>query len=232
MVNPLTEMAYHALGARYGEDLSGLAAEEVAAALDSIAQDFLTVEGATYRDLLSFDPAADQGLLRVSWGVLQRQVVAAMNEGAGDAELARRVGLVWQRPKAAGVTATAEVVEKVAFVGARQVLTTARPDAWGSGVGVLHQAYIDDVSGALVDVRLTKALGTAVRFALAFSRGVIAYPSRASATFWTGCRLPRAGCGSLCRALSTLRRMGWVSCGLFWTRGCRRGCRIRSWCFR
>ena len=57
------------------------------------------------------------------------------------------------------MTATAEVVEKVAFVGARQILTTARPDAWGSGVGVLHQAYIDDVSGALVDVRLTKALG-------------------------------------------------------------------------
>ena len=159
VVNPLTEMAYHALESRYGEDLSGLAGEEVAAALDSIAQDFLVVEGATYGDLLSFDAAADQGLLRVSWGVLQRQVVAAMNEGAGDAELARRVELVWQRPKAAGVTATAEVVEKVAFVGARQILTTARPDAWGSGVGVLHQAYIDDVSGALVDVRLTKALG-------------------------------------------------------------------------
>ena len=159
VVNPLTEMAYHALESRYGEDLSGLAGEEVAAALDSIAQDFLTVEGATYRDLLSFDAAADQGLLRVSWGVLQRQVVAAMNEGAGDAELARRVELVWQRPKAAGVTATGEVVEKVEFVGARQILTTARPDAWGSGVGVLHQAYIDDASGALVDVRLTKALG-------------------------------------------------------------------------
>ena len=99
VVNPLTEMAYHALESRYGEDLSGLAAEEVAAALDSIAQDFLVVEGTTYRDLLSFDPAADQGLLRVSWGVLQRQVVAAINEGAGDAELARRVELVWQRPK-------------------------------------------------------------------------------------------------------------------------------------
>ena len=159
VVNPLTEMAYHVLGSRYGEDLSGLTGEEVAAALDSIAQSYLTVEGATYRDLLSFDPAADQGLLRVSWGVLQRQVVAAINEGAGDAELARRVELVWQRPKTAGVTATAEVVEKVAFVGARQILTMARPDAWGSGVGVLHQAYIDDVSGALVDVRLTKALG-------------------------------------------------------------------------
>ena len=159
VVNPLTEMAYHALGSRYGEDLSGLAGEEVAAALDSIAQDFLVVEGATYRDLLSFDAAADQGLLRVSWGVLQRQVVAAMNEGAGDAELARRVELVWQRPKVAGVTATAEAIEKVEFVGARQILTTARPDAWGSGVGILHQAYIDDASGVLVDVRLTKALG-------------------------------------------------------------------------
>ena len=154
VVNPLTEMAYHALGSRYGEDLSGLAGEEVAAALDSIAQGFLRVEGATYRDLLSFDPAADQGLLRVSWGVLQRQVVAAMNEGAGDAELARRVELVWQRPKAAGVTATAEVVEKVEFVGARQILTTARPAAWGGGVGVLQQAYIDDASGTLVDILL------------------------------------------------------------------------------
>ena len=159
VVNPLTEMAYHALGSRYGEDLSGLAGEEVAAALDSIAQDFLTVEGATYRDLLSFDPAADQGLLRVSWGVLQRQVVAAMNEGAGDAELARRVELVWQRPKVAGVTAMGAAIEKVEFVGARQILTTARPDAWGGGVGILHQAYIDEASGALVDVRLTKALG-------------------------------------------------------------------------
>ena len=156
VVNPLTEMAYHALGSRYGEDLSGLAAEEVAAALDSIAQSYLTVEGATYRDLLSFDAAADQGLLRVSWGVLQRQVVAAMNEGAGDAELARRVELVWQRPKVAGVTATAEAIEKVEFVGARQILTMARPDAWGSGVGVLHQAYIDDASGALVDILLEK----------------------------------------------------------------------------
>ena len=156
VVNPLTEMAYHALGSRYGEDLSGLAAEEVAAALDSIAQSYLTVEGATYRDLLSFDAAADQGLLRVSWGVLQRQVVAAMNEGAGDAELARRVELVWQRPKVAGVTATGEAIEKVEFVGARQILTTARPDAWGSGVGVLHQAYIDDASGALVDILLEK----------------------------------------------------------------------------
>ena len=119
---------------------------------------FLTVEGPTYRDLLSFDAAADQGLLRVSWGVLQRQVVAAMNEGAGDAELARRVELVWQRPQVAGVTATAEVVEKVEFVGARQILTTARPDAWGSGVGVLHQAYIDDVSGALVDVAVDESV--------------------------------------------------------------------------
>ena len=159
VVNPLTEMAYHALESRYGEDLSGLAGEEVAAALDSIAQDFLVVEGATYGDLLSFDAAADQGLLRVSWGVLQRQVVAAMNEGAGDAELARRVELVWQRPKVAGVTAMGAAIEKVEFVGARQILTMARPDAWGGGVGILHQAYIDDVSGALVDVRLTKALG-------------------------------------------------------------------------
>ena len=159
VVNPLTEMAYHALGSRYGEDLSGLAGEEVAAALDSIAQDFLVVEGATYGDLLSFDPAADQGLLRVSWGVLQRQVVVAMNEGAGDAELARRVELVWQRPKAAGVTATAEVVEKVAFVGARQILTNALADGTGFGVGILHQAYIDDASGALVEVFLTKTAG-------------------------------------------------------------------------
>ena len=142
-----------------GEGLSGLVQDEIAAALDSIAQDFLAVEGATYRDLLSFDPAADQGRLRVSWGVLERQVMAAMYEGAGDAELARRVALVWQRPKAAGVTVMGETVEKVEFVGARQILTTARPDAWGGGVGVLRQAYIDDASGALVDVRLTKALG-------------------------------------------------------------------------
>ena len=156
VVNPLTEMAYHALGSRYGEGLSGLVQDEVAAALDSIAQDFLAVEGATYRDLLSFDPATDQGRLRVSWGVLERQVMAAMYEGAGDAELARRVALVWQRPKAAGVTATGATVEKVEFVGARQILTTARPDAWGSGVGVLQQAYIDDASGALVDILLTK----------------------------------------------------------------------------
>ena len=159
VVNPLTEMAYHALRSRYGDGLSGLVQDEIEAALDSIAQDFLAVEGATYRDLLSFDPATDQGRLRVSWGVLERQVMAAMYEGAGDAELARRVALVWQRPKAAGVTATGATVEKVEFVGARQILTTARPDAWGGGVGVLRQAYIDDASGALVDVRLTKALG-------------------------------------------------------------------------
>ena len=152
-ITPLTEFVYQEVRLRFPQQdtfPSGTVAAEI---LDELARKHL-VSGNRYADLLALDPSANPSGVRLSYDLIRRGIVKAIQAGAGSNEIANRVASLLAQFESEGLSGGDFELRKIAGSGDERTVTAIRPDQDGA-VGSLQQTFIDR-TGAVVVARLTR----------------------------------------------------------------------------
>ena len=203
-LSPLTEIVYHEARRRYPESGPTPSAATLSAYLDDVAQRYLTT--GDYTAVLAFDAETDRASSTLDWDLVTMGLVAAIEAGAGDGDIANRVAALATQFDAEGTVEDTFELRRVSGTGAERVVTVAREDDEGE-VRSVRQTFID-ATGAFVNASLIKINEEKSRISINISYAGRTFAITGSSTILEGVPFTPAGLEGFVSRLITLSVQG------------------------
>ena len=157
-INPLAEMIYQDALNTYGANLSSVSESNLKTFLNQEAQLYLQNSGATYNNILEFNPIKDKSKSKISWDKVLSLLVFGIHKGEDFGTLSQRVMVLKSYLKKNGVYVNSdnESIEQIKDDSKNErFITSITKSNDNSSIGTFHQVFITN-SGEIIDIYVSK----------------------------------------------------------------------------
>ncbi len=161
-INPLTEMIYQDALNTYGSNLSSVSESDLKTFLNKEAQLYLQNSGATYDNILEFNPIKDKSKSKIDWSKVLSLLISGIHNGESSGMISQRVMFLKSYLKKTGIYESGdnESIEQIKNDSkGERFITFAVKSNDNSSVGSIHQVLVTN-SGEIINIYVSKVNDT------------------------------------------------------------------------